>query len=359
MKPEVRFILAAVASPSERSVRELELAAGEVVDWELVAELAIRNRVVGFVKPALENANPRGGGPAARLQESLFETLAEVALLEAELQKIVGVLRAESIPVMVFKGPALARTVYPAPHLRPYHDIDLNVHIHDLERSLKALEAAGYTKLSGEPVASSSAGIRSGTIAPFEVKLEGALGIAKIELHTDPLQLGILTACEEDRWARSEPLPGSPGALMLSPSDQITQLALHVHKHGYNRLIWLKDIDLMLRSGRSIEWDLVSSVAQAEGISAAVWYALLMAQHLLQAPSPSAAMETLRPALPLRRLYSALWPVHRVAGLQSMMRWRLVQFDAADSLRGMLPSLVLLGRRGLRARALVEALIAT
>lgn len=358
MKAEARFILAAITSCRENSNEELRDAALAVDDWETVAQLAIRHRVGGFVKGALVNVRPAGSAAAiATLQESLLGTVAEATLLEAELRRIVDVLRTEHIPVIVLKGPVLARTVYPEPHLRPFNDIDLNVQSRDVPRSLAALGAAGYQRLDEEPAVRQRPGARSGAVPPFHLQFKGALGEAVVELHTDPLQMGILAICEEDRWVRSQPLPGLPGAWMLSPSDQITQLALHVHKHGYNRLIWLKDLDLILRSDQEIDWDLLASVAEAEGIGAAVWCALRMAEYVLQTPVPRAELARLRPALLLRGLYSVLWPRRRVTGLKSRMRRHVVQFEAAASLRGTLPSLILLGRRRLRAKALIEAIL--
>jgi hypothetical protein len=76
---------------------------------------------------------------------------------------------------------------------------------------------------------------------------------------------------------------------------------------------------------------------------------------VLGAPLPRPALAGLRPSLPVRALYRLTWPVEWVAGLEGHMRRRAVQFHAAESWRGMLPSLLYMGRRGDRARAIAEA----
>jgi hypothetical protein len=77
---------------------------------------------------------------------------------------------------------------------------------------------------------------------------------------------------------------------------------------------------------------------------------------LLAAPVPAAALDQLRPAMPLRLLYGLVWPAARIVDLEGFMRRRAVQFHAAESWRGTLPSLILMGRRAERAHAMLDAL---
>jgi hypothetical protein len=145
---------------------------------------------------------------------------------------------------------------------------------------------------------------------------------------------------------------------MLSLEDQVIQLSVHVHKHGFNRLIWLKDLDLLVRElGDVMDWTMVEACARAEGVEGSVWYTLWLASKLLGTPVPEAPMRALAPILPVRALYRQVWPPAGVANLQGHMRRRAVQFLAADSWRGMLPNLVLMGRRRARLRAIVSAVL--
>lgn len=163
--------------------------------------------------------------------------------------------------------------------------------------------------------------------------------------------------CEAERWARAAPLPGVPGALMLGLEDQVVQLSVHVNKHGFSRLIWLKDLDLLLRAhGPALDWALVEQQARREGVAASVWYTLELTRALLGCPLP-AAVGRLRPSWAMRGLYRATWPVRRIASLEGFLQRRAVQFFVSESLRGMLPSLVFMGRKGVRARMLALAVL--
>jgi hypothetical protein len=134
--------------------------------------------------------------------------------------------------------------------------------------------------------------------------------------------------------------------------------AVHVHKHGFDRLIWLKDLDLLLRAHRDrLDWNLVTRVAREEGVQASVWYTLRLAGALLGAPVPRRPLARLRPNPLVRALYGLVWPSSRIADLHGHMRRRAVQFHAAESWRGMLPTLVLMGRRRDRARAIVRSVL--
>jgi hypothetical protein len=177
-----------------------------------------------------------------------------------------------------------------------------------------------------------------------------------IELHLDPLQLGMRLSPEGARWARAVPAEGLPGVLRLSLPDQLVHLSVHAHKHGFNRLVWLKDLDLLIRRGcTELDWQAALEIARDEGVTASVWYALQLTRSLLGTPVAAEWLVQTRPSALLRAMYAWVWPIRRIARLDGHMRRRAIQFHVADSWRGMLPSLILMGRRRTRARAIVHA----
>jgi hypothetical protein len=97
-------------------------------------------------------------------------------------------------------------------------------------------------------------------------------------------------------------------------------------------------------------------VARLEGVAASVWYSLSLVEPLFGTPVPREGRQRLQPALVVRLLYSRLWPLRQIAALQARRHRRAVQFDAAESWRGMLPNLVLMGRRGTRAASALRLL---
>lgn len=357
---EARFITRCVREPEDLLPNELQQFASAVQDWPAVAELAGRHGVAGFVRQAIARDDVAVPTDVADgLRQVALSHLTHVARLDAALATILPALQAAGVQPIVLKGPVLSRLVYPDQTLRPYSDLDLTVREPDEHTVSETLVKTGLVEVphGAEVERLIHAHHVHGGSAFHRVFMAPGGGVM-VELHLDPLQMGLRPTLEAARWERAQPMPGLPGALMLSLEDQVVQLSVHVHKHGFNRLIWLKDLDLLVRElGDSMDWKVVRASARAEGVAGSVWYTLWLASQVLGTPLPAGPMRALAPVLPVRQLYRMVWPPAGVADLRGHMRRRAVQFLAADSWRGMLPNLVLMGRRGARLRAIASAIL--
>jgi hypothetical protein len=352
---EARLVLACVREPDVDPEGALRSAADAVGDWDRVAMLARINSVAALVSAAAERAGiPLPATAAAALRDEEIACVATAMVLDRALARTLTACADRSISVIVLKGPVLARTAYHEPVFRPYADLDLVVHREDGEGAADVCRALGFRECE------TGAWSRRAPKSPFHRRFGDASGRILVELHTDPLQLGLAPIDEDERWSRAIAAPWLGGrgtaAYILGDSDQLVQLCVHAHKHGFNRLIWLKDIDLLVRGNApGLSWSLVASTASREGVSASVWYALRLCGELLGTPLPAIA-GTMAPAPLIRALYRRIWPVRTVAGLEAEMHRRAVQFDVAESWRGMLPTVLLMGRRAERIRLLGDQL---
>jgi len=360
VSPEARFITRCVREPDDLQPRELGQIAQVVQDWHAVADLAARHGVVGYVRQAVaRDGVPLPSFAAEALRNAALAQIGHVARLDAALGRVLSALEGARVPVIVLKGPVLSRLVYPEPALRPYSDLDLTVRDADEQAAVAALLGCGLAEVphGAEVERLTHAHHVHGGTAFHRVFLAPGGGVM-VELHLDPLQMGLRPTHEAARWSRAEPVAALPGALMLGLDDQIIQLSVHAHKHGFNRLIWLKDIDLLMRAhADTLDWPAVRAAADAEGLTNSLWYTLALAAAVLATPVPPAALRSLAPSVPVQLLYRLVWPPDGVANLHGHMRRRAVQFLAADSWRGMVPNLVLMGRRGARLRAMVSAIL--
>jgi hypothetical protein len=134
-------------------------------------------------------------------------------------------------------------------------------------------------------------------------------------------------------------------------NDLFLSLAVHLHRHGFERLIWFKDLDLIIRrDGEGLDWRWLDETARDEGVAASLQHTLWLLRRLLDTPLPESAAALAR----VSRLHRLLWRERDVveAG-ERRGRWRrAVQFAPAEGLRGALPSLLLMGRRSDKLRAL-------
>jgi len=358
--PHARFVILCTREPEAAPPSAVRWAAEKVCDWTTVVEIAARHRVAAFVEEACtRGAVPLPAVARDRLDATTLRTVAHALMLDAELTRLNEALAAREIPVIVLKGPVLARTIYPRLSARPYSDLDLVVRIEQADAAVAVLTGLGYREVPYEAEEARRALASTLTCgAAYHRQFVHERNGALVEVHLDPLQLGLQPVCEAERWQRALPVPGLPGALMLAPEDQLVQLAVHAHKHGFERLIWVKDLDLLLRAYRTtLNQDLAVRVARQEGVAASLWLATRLARSLLRTPGTAALEARLRPSPVLRFLYGLVWPTHRTYNLRGRMRRRAVQFHAAESLRGMVPSFVLFGRRRDRAQAILSHLL--
>ncbi len=335
------FVLACVREHSATNPSEPARTAADVRDWTEVLNLADKNRVTAFVLRAVKSHEIDLTPATMRsLSDSAARAVACNMVVDLDLERAAGALRDASIRVMALKGPGLARTVYAAPALRPYDDVDLTVHGADPDRVAAVLGRAGFSEI---PRSRDSATTSRDFVANTTRTL--------VEIHGDVLEMGLPSRCEAERWRRATGIPGLAGTEMLAPEDQLVHLSFHAHKHGFNRLIWLKDIDQVVRhAGARLDWDLVQSVSRHEELRSSVWLALDLAEAMLGTPVPSGVMRSLGPAAPTRVLYRLAWPQANVRALRGHMRRRAVQVVTSESWRGMLTSAVFMGRRRERVR---------
>jgi Uncharacterised nucleotidyltransferase len=139
----------------------------------------------------------------------------QATLHEDKIKKAFRVLREASIEPLLGKG-WLAAALYPAPPLRPYHDIDLCVRPADFRRAQEILDS---------PAAQD----------------------CWIDLHKEFPELRGRSI--DELFARSRLMHlGHEEIRVMSAEDNLALLAIHLLKHGAYRSVWLCDIGAAIES---------------------------------------------------------------------------------------------------------------
>lgn len=322
------------------------------VDWAQVVDLAIQHRVAPLVHEALKYV-PRGLVPehvrAACEAQMLWSRGAQL-LSEDTLSSLLEHLRAASIEALVVKGPALTHTLYAAPELRPYHDLDIVCRPDDHSRVFDVLLAAGYQCEDGHTVPAVE-----GRSPPVRTFTDGA-ALMDIEVHADVLQFGLAERHAVDFWREAQTCScGACEFVVLTPAHQLLHLAAHAHRHCYSRLLWLIDLDLLIRQqADALDWKRIMRLARDEGIGSVLRHALAVTHAVLDTPIPDLGPPSLEERL-LGVLYRALWPLSRVCKLERVEHRRLLFFhpESRDP-REVFFGLLLLGRRQEKWQILVR-----
>jgi hypothetical protein len=315
------------------------------VDWDSVLRLATRHRVGPLLWQALATA-PSGMVPEhvrSHLQALAGQSTAMKLRHESALRTLLARLTADGIATVVLKGPALAHALYAPPALRPYHDLDLLCRPADHLRIRRSLTALGYTA----PPLNSWRRLSDLRLRPNEQSFTNATMQIQVEVHFDLFQFGLVERHLDEAWcAAAEQRFGPLTMRVLAPEHQLLHVAAHAHRHRYAQLLWLNDLDLLVRRWRYvIDWNRVVGTARDEGIGAVLRHALDTAHVILGTPLPPLPAPTPEERM-LGALYRLLWPRNALFRLASREHWRLLRFqpDTGD-LRDVLAGIVLLGRR--------------
>ena len=123
----------------------------EGVDWDSIIRTAAWHKVMPLLYRSLNSISPESVPEAAldQLHKHYLSNLGRNVFLTKQLLKIVDLLNAHGIATILFKGLALASSVYGDLGLRQFNDLDLLIHKKDVLRAMDLLRVHGIS--SGVP----------------------------------------------------------------------------------------------------------------------------------------------------------------------------------------------------------------
>jgi hypothetical protein len=299
----------AILLPATAAANAEVLAALPAGDWNWLATQAQRHTLAPLLYANLQplSLNQPHAGPALETLRTAYKhSLLTAMRREGELRCILDGLAAQGICPGVFKGAALAYTIYPTPGCRPMGDIDLWVTHTEMPAAIKVLTALGYRlhEKTERPHALTQSTDGEVQMRPTQP------GQHLVELHWGVFAgewLARTTAIDRagvrSRLMRT-PLTGGREVLLLAPEDALIQLAVHLginHQMSLHALRSLVDITLLAQQ-RPIDWDVVVTRARTWRVATVVGLALTLADTCFDLPALAAPAAELAPAGPQRRL---------------------------------------------------------
>lgn len=245
--------------------------------------------------------------------------------MEKQLREIAAAFKAEGIRVLVLKGPAYGRTVYPDPALRPGSDLDLLVLPDQMRLSEAILEDLGY-RCDAKLFDASEKLYKDEKF----VHLKNPRDYLTIELHWRLHSfLGIRQdAGPEELFFRAKTVTG-PSLVFeaLGPVDALIHTAINNAFGHYDgmRLIWVHDV-ATLSSSLTVpdQWELLQERCVAWRARLAVELSLTMAREWLGLLLPSGFQDFSTWPRPTE-IEAEAWEkiVHRHRDLSTLLKLRL------------------------------------
>lgn len=262
------------------------------VNWDALIELAQNHRVAAIVYLRLRDCFAPFVPPEVMAHFDQYYQAHQWYTLHtmSDTMKTLRLLENNDIPVLPFKGPAVALTLYDNPYERRYKDVDLLIHKRDFERATQLLLQNGYTHADwvDEPMKISSEFYESQHMTFMRVE-QRVQAVTQLELHWSLATSFEPFEQDEARfWSRTSPMKvGSFEFLGLPPDETLILLCIHGSKHLWAGLHWVYDIAQFVRHYPALDWDAVLAEAHRRRMRRLVLVSLLIAHHVTNVTLPS------------------------------------------------------------------------
>jgi hypothetical protein len=237
------------------------------VDAAALIAAASRHRVLLLLGWTLRAAGRLEAWPAefvSAFQRAERDAVTVDCIRHAELVAVLAELSAAGVRPILFKGAALAHSLYPAPHVRVRADTDLLVAPSDVQPLADALDRLGYVR----PVET------SGRLVSYQShyhKTDRYGVIHAFDVHWRISNLQMLANCltYEELWQFRVPL-AALGSSAVTVDDVHALLLALVHRAGHHpgsrNLLWIYDLHGLASRLTSEAAGRVGKIAGARGL---------------------------------------------------------------------------------------------
>ncbi|MEU8729355.1 nucleotidyltransferase family protein [Streptomyces tendae] len=299
---------------AEPEIGEELLSRQDELNWSALTTQLYRQRLLGLAWCMLSGPWLAAGGRLPRgyaLWETWYRATAHRSLLvQREIGRFTGALRAAGVEVLLRRGPAMLGRVYPDPGIRPMSDVDVLVRRGQEDAFMATMAESGYVSGRLSPGRDS--------VVPSEAK--PASGLSRLFLPTGDLVQPVLIVdpehglgtepgggvADDQLFASSvdEERVGTGTLRVMAAHHLLTDVCVHlfeesttyayVRRGRHQRIAQYVDVcACAVRAG--VDWDqLIDSVCR-NNCAAAVYFALANALRLYpSAPVPENVVESLR-----------------------------------------------------------------
>ncbi len=296
VRPEDELILhCAQMQDSADSGEQLRVLLGKDIEWPYLRRRALWHGMVPFLYHKVRDVRSEEAPETFlnQLEKQYLMSARRNVLMTGELLILVNLFEAHNIPVIPYKGPALAVMAYKDCMLREFDDLDILVRREDISRAKNLLIKQGYRPYL--PLRGVQEKAYFGTSLQDSFPFTRANGLGPIDLHwtVEPECLSFVLKSEK-LWQRLEKVTLDGFSIQtICPEDMVLLLCIHGTRHRWERLIWLRDLAGLIELHPEIKWQTVMDRANLMGARRMVSLSLLLSNSLLKAPLPTGVLPML------------------------------------------------------------------
>jgi hypothetical protein len=284
-RAEHELLLLCVHRGGEANICErIAVLARARTDWDYLFLLARRHSVLPLLYRSLEGLDGPPAGFRARLREEFRKNATRNTLVAGELARLARLFESEGVPLLAYKGPALAQQAFGDITLRRYVDLDVIVRRGDARRAGELLESQGYVKPAGLTEAHEEFLLRRQHNLAYT--RDGGLMIVELHWEVAPAHFAAV-AVGEGVWERAASVKiFGTDVRCPSPEDLVLALSVHGTKHLWERLAWVCDVAALVNSQADFDWPLLRLLAKGARVERMLHLALRLARGLAGAQVP-------------------------------------------------------------------------
>lgn len=217
----------------------------KIADWEALGRFCDYHGLGPLAYTTL-SCIPTTPPKALKIFRNLADrSFARYIVLIHRLKNIQETFRERDIAAILLKGPVLAESLYPAPALRPFEDLDLLIRRENIDRAVSILGKLGFYSAESER---EERFLKSGFHRKFRAADKSGV---VVELHWELLPPDFKALPVSALWEDSLALPLSGIDIRaLSPADEFIYSSVHLAKHiatsTLTRGIWIADLERMI-----------------------------------------------------------------------------------------------------------------
>lgn len=222
------------------------------------------------------------------LRSAYLQNARRNMLMSAELIRIMRVFKASDIQALSFKGPTLSQMAYEDITFRQYSDLDILIKHKDRDKIIEILKSQGYEQiLTLTSVQEKKWYKHAKDMSLFHPQKGIHVELHWLLLDNDyPIQIDLTSI-----WEHPQSIVILKEKVATFPTESLlVYLCIHGSKHLWERIGWIKDIDLLVRS-QTIDWNHIVKNVSKSDFERMFLLGLYLSSSLFQTPLPTILKE--------------------------------------------------------------------